>query len=151
MLRGEADGGGHVPHDGSAGRPDAPLSRRNPGKAHTAPGATTAGACRASPAARTVGSPVGPDVPTLPPHQSPHRPAVLLAAWLGAAAHALATAPGINGDIAFVRGGDLWAVAPDATGARPLTVGPEIDCVARAGPRTAARSPSTAPASPAGC
>jgi hypothetical protein len=51
----------------------------------------------------------------------------LLAVWLGASAHALATFPGVNGDIAFVRGGDLWAVAPDGTGARPLTVGPEID------------------------
>ena len=60
--------------------------------------------------------------------------AVLLAAWLGVAAHALATAPGLNGEIAFVRAGDLWAVAPDATDARQLTVGPEIDASPRWAP-----------------
>jgi dipeptidyl aminopeptidase/acylaminoacyl peptidase len=53
----------------------------------------------------------------------------LLAAVLAAicAAPALATFPGRNGEIAFVRNGDIWAVQPDGTGAHQITSGPAQD------------------------
>jgi hypothetical protein len=59
---------------------------------------------------------------------------VALVACLGLPAGALATFPGVQGDIAFVRGGDIWAAAPDGSDARPLTVGPEVDASPRWAP-----------------
>jgi hypothetical protein len=43
------------------------------------------------------------------------------------ASPALATFPGRNGEIAFVRNGDIWIVQPDGTGAHQITSGPADD------------------------
>ncbi|MDX6555292.1 MAG: hypothetical protein QOD86_1487 [Miltoncostaeaceae bacterium] len=58
----------------------------------------------------------------------------LLAVCLGLPARAVATFPGVQGDIAFVRAGDIWAASPDGTSPRPLTVGPEVDASPRWAP-----------------
>lgn len=48
-------------------------------------------------------------------------------AALALAPSALATFPGDNGAIAFVRGGDIYTVAQNGTGERQLTSGPAVD------------------------
>jgi Tol biopolymer transport system component len=48
-------------------------------------------------------------------------------ATLVAAPAALASFPGANGKIAFVRDGDIWSVNPDGTGERRITSGPHVD------------------------
>jgi Tol biopolymer transport system component len=53
--------------------------------------------------------------------------AVIGGATLVAAPAALASFPGGNGKIAFVRDGDIWTVNPDGTGERRLTSGPHVD------------------------
>jgi hypothetical protein len=49
------------------------------------------------------------------------------AASFAAAPAALATFPGGNGKIAFVRDGDIWTVNPDGSGERRITRGPHVD------------------------
>jgi Tol biopolymer transport system component len=50
-----------------------------------------------------------------------------LIATFAVPASALATAPGTNGRIAFVRSGDIWTVNPDGSGLTPVTSGPDDD------------------------
>ncbi|HKY59406.1 MAG TPA: hypothetical protein VJP59_00195 [Gemmatimonadota bacterium] len=50
-----------------------------------------------------------------------------LVASLTTAAPALATFPGQDGLIAYVRGGDIWVQSPDGGPARQLTAGPQVD------------------------
>jgi Tol biopolymer transport system component len=53
--------------------------------------------------------------------------ALATGAALVAAPAALATFPGANGKIAFVRDGDIWSVNPDGTGEKRITTGPHVD------------------------
>jgi WD40 repeat protein len=52
---------------------------------------------------------------------------VTLIVMVAVPASALATAPGTNGTIAFVRSGDIWTVNPDGSGLTPVTSGPDTD------------------------
>jgi hypothetical protein len=53
--------------------------------------------------------------------------ALTVGATLALAPSALATFPGDNGQIAFTRDGDIWAVNPDGTGEHRITTGPHVD------------------------
>lgn len=52
---------------------------------------------------------------------------VTLMAMVAAPASALATVPGTNGTIAFVRSGDIWTVDPDGSGMTQVTSGAAVD------------------------
>ena len=53
--------------------------------------------------------------------------AAVTGAALAAAPAALATFPGGDGQIAFVRDGDIWAINPDGSGEHRITAGPHQD------------------------